>query len=97
MINSLPAKSKQADFSSKKLKMSALNQGRNEIRFNNSDGKCLLENWVEEVLHSTQFNGAGPTLINNCTRFKPSVDTLITVFYLVKTTLHMLERTYVAY
>lgn len=29
--------------------MSVLNQGRNEIRFNNSDGKCLLENWVEEV------------------------------------------------
>lgn len=29
--------------------MSLLNQGRNEIRFNNSDGKCLLENWVEEV------------------------------------------------
>ncbi|XP_045156606.2 sperm-associated antigen 8-like [Mercenaria mercenaria] len=28
--------------------MSVLNQGRNEIRFNNSDGKCLLENWVEE-------------------------------------------------
>ncbi|XP_060576902.1 sperm-associated antigen 8-like [Ruditapes philippinarum] len=28
--------------------MSILNQGRNEIRFNNSDGKCLLENWVEE-------------------------------------------------
>ncbi|KAK3096671.1 hypothetical protein FSP39_002263 [Pinctada imbricata] len=28
--------------------MSLLNQGRNEIRFNNSDGKCLLENWVEE-------------------------------------------------
>lgn len=31
------------------VKMSLLNQGRNEIRFNNSDGKCLLENWVEEV------------------------------------------------
>lgn len=30
-------------------RMSLLNQGRNEIRFNNSDGKCLLENWVEEV------------------------------------------------
>jgi len=29
--------------------MSILNQGRNEIRFNNSDGRCLLENWVEEV------------------------------------------------
>ncbi|XP_064608905.1 sperm-associated antigen 8-like [Liolophura sinensis] len=28
--------------------MSLLNQGRNEIRFNNSGGKCLLENWVEE-------------------------------------------------
>lgn len=28
--------------------MSTLNDGRNEIRFNNSDGKCLLENWVEE-------------------------------------------------
>ncbi|KAL5004232.1 hypothetical protein ScPMuIL_017688 [Solemya velum] len=28
--------------------MSILNQGRNEIRFNNSSGKCLLENWVEE-------------------------------------------------
>ncbi|KAL3866082.1 hypothetical protein ACJMK2_043420 [Sinanodonta woodiana] len=28
--------------------MSLLNQGRNEIRFNNSQGKCLLENWVEE-------------------------------------------------
>ena len=62
MINSLPAQRKQADFSSKKLKMSALNQGRNEIRFNNSDGKCLLENWVEEVLHSTQFNVAGPCM-----------------------------------
>ena len=23
-------------------------EGRNEIRFNNSGGKCLLENWVEE-------------------------------------------------
>merc|ERR1712141_870751 len=30
------------------LKMTALNDGRNEIRVNNSDGKCLLENWVEE-------------------------------------------------
>ena len=29
--------------------MSVLNDGRNEIRVNNSDGKCLLENWVEEV------------------------------------------------
>ena len=61
MIISLPAKRKQADyyyFFVEKLKMSALNQGRNEIRFNNSDGKCLLENWVEEVLHSTQLNGA---------------------------------------
>ncbi|KAK7116709.1 sperm-associated antigen 8-like [Littorina saxatilis] len=28
--------------------MSVLNDGRNEIRVNNSDGKCLLENWVEE-------------------------------------------------
>ncbi|ESO88366.1 hypothetical protein LOTGIDRAFT_234660 [Lottia gigantea] len=28
--------------------MSLINQGRNEIRFNNSGGKCLLENWVEE-------------------------------------------------
>ncbi|XP_074651231.1 sperm-associated antigen 8-like [Tubulanus polymorphus] len=28
--------------------MSTSNQGRNEIRFNNSNGKCLLENWVEE-------------------------------------------------
>lgn len=28
--------------------MTTLNQGRNEIRFNNSGGKCLLENWVEE-------------------------------------------------
>lgn len=28
--------------------MSILNQGRNEIRCNNSEGKCLLENWVEE-------------------------------------------------
>ncbi|XP_013416545.1 sperm-associated antigen 8 [Lingula anatina] len=28
--------------------MSTLNQGRNEIRFNNSGGRCLLENWVEE-------------------------------------------------
>jgi len=23
-------------------------EGRNEIRFNNSGGRCLLENWVEE-------------------------------------------------
>lgn len=23
-------------------------EGRNEIRFNNAGGKCLLENWVEE-------------------------------------------------
>ena len=29
--------------------MSILNQGRNEIRVNNSGAKCLLENWVEEV------------------------------------------------
>ncbi|KAL8622777.1 hypothetical protein ACOMHN_026898 [Nucella lapillus] len=28
--------------------MSVLNDGRNEIRVNNSDGQCLLENWVEE-------------------------------------------------
>merc|ERR1712226_1176782 len=28
--------------------MTTLNEGRNEIRFNNSGGKCLLENWVEE-------------------------------------------------
>merc|ERR1711976_804355 len=28
--------------------MTTLNQGRNEIRFNNSGAKCLLENWVEE-------------------------------------------------
>ncbi|XP_064620500.1 sperm-associated antigen 8-like [Lineus longissimus] len=28
--------------------MSSLNQGRNEIRFNNSGGMCLMENWVEE-------------------------------------------------
>ncbi|XP_041362499.1 sperm-associated antigen 8-like [Gigantopelta aegis] len=28
--------------------MSVLNDGRNEIRINNSDAKCLLENWVEE-------------------------------------------------
>lgn len=28
--------------------MTTVNQGRNEIRFGNSDGKCLLENWVEE-------------------------------------------------
>ncbi|XP_078483540.1 sperm-associated antigen 8-like [Ciona intestinalis] len=26
----------------------SLFEGRNEIRFNNSGGKCLLENWVEE-------------------------------------------------
>ena len=29
--------------------MTTLNQGRNEIRLNNSNAKCLLENWVEEV------------------------------------------------
>lgn len=29
--------------------MSTLNEGRNEIRVNNSNSKCLLENWVEEV------------------------------------------------
>lgn len=28
---------------------SLANEGRNEIRVNNSSGKCLLENWVEEV------------------------------------------------
>jgi len=28
--------------------MSAINQGRNDLRFNNSKGQCLLENWVEE-------------------------------------------------
>ncbi|KAK7501733.1 hypothetical protein BaRGS_00007164 [Batillaria attramentaria] len=28
--------------------MSVLNDGRNEIPVGNSDGKCLLENWVEE-------------------------------------------------
>lgn len=28
--------------------MCTLNQGRNEIRFNNSSSKCLIENWVEE-------------------------------------------------
>ncbi|XP_076800086.1 sperm-associated antigen 8-like [Clavelina lepadiformis] len=26
----------------------SLYEGRNEIRYNNSGGKCLLENWVEE-------------------------------------------------
>ena len=26
----------------------SLYEGRNEIRFNNSGGRCLLENWVEE-------------------------------------------------
>ncbi|KAK6188939.1 hypothetical protein SNE40_005013 [Patella caerulea] len=38
--------------------MSLMNQGRNEIRFNNSGGKCLLENWVEErnVSHLDQSN-----------------------------------------
>ena len=41
----LPAKENKT----KKYKMSISNQGRNEIRFNNSEGKCLLENWVEEV------------------------------------------------
>lgn len=28
--------------------MTTLNQGRNEMRLNNSGGRCLLENWVEE-------------------------------------------------
>ena len=28
---------------------SLANDGRNEIRVNNSAGRCLLENWVEEV------------------------------------------------
>lgn len=28
--------------------MPLLNEGRNEIRFNNSNGQCLMENWVEE-------------------------------------------------
>ncbi|XP_033750691.1 sperm-associated antigen 8-like [Pecten maximus] len=28
--------------------MSILNEGRNEIRFNNSNSQCLIENWVEE-------------------------------------------------
>ncbi|CAD5116618.1 DgyrCDS5491 [Dimorphilus gyrociliatus] len=28
--------------------MATINQGRNEIRVNNSNSKCLLENWVEE-------------------------------------------------
>merc|ERR1711874_10122 len=27
---------------------SLMNDGRNEIRVNNSAGRCLLENWVEE-------------------------------------------------
>ena len=31
--------------------MTTMNEGRNEIRFNNSDGRCLLENWVEEVCY----------------------------------------------
>ena len=34
--------------------MTTLNEGRNEIRIGNSDAKCLLENWVEEV--STSFS-----------------------------------------
>lgn len=29
--------------------MSSRFEGRNEIRYNNSGGRCLLENWVEEV------------------------------------------------
>ncbi|XP_039270986.2 sperm-associated antigen 8-like [Styela clava] len=32
----------------KLVKMSSRFEGRNEIRFNNSGGRCLLENWVEE-------------------------------------------------
>jgi len=41
--------------------MSTLNDGRNEIRFNNSGGRCLLENWVEEravkTIEQTDLNG----------------------------------------
>ena len=29
--------------------MTTLNDGRNEVRIGNSDAKCLIENWVEEV------------------------------------------------
>jgi len=32
--------------------MERLNDGRNEIRVNNSAGRCLLENWVEERSNS---------------------------------------------
>jgi hypothetical protein len=31
------------------INMSSVNEGRNEIGFNNSGGMCLMENWVEEV------------------------------------------------
>ncbi|XP_067930395.1 sperm-associated antigen 8-like [Watersipora subatra] len=43
--------------------MSILNQGRNEIRVNNSDAKCLLENWVEErsVSHIDPSRDTEPT------------------------------------
>ena len=27
--------------------------GRHQIKINNSDGKCLMENWVEEVYRVT--------------------------------------------
>jgi len=30
-------------------------EGRNEVRFNNSGGRCLLENWVEEVFHGKRL------------------------------------------
>lgn len=40
--------------------MTTLNEGRNEIRFNNSGGKCLLENWVEE----RRVSGLDPANIN---------------------------------
>lgn len=34
---------------SEKANMSVLSDGRNEIPVGNSNAKCLLENWVEEV------------------------------------------------
>ena len=35
--------------------MTTLNEGRNEIRIENSKAKCLMENWVEEVLKTETF------------------------------------------
>lgn len=40
---------------SNRMNTTLANDGRNEIRINNSAGRCMLENWVEEVSLINKF------------------------------------------